>query len=216
MKIGGCEYPDRLLYDVESGTWARKEGNLYRLGIAPQLNWISGGYTSVSFKDVGDRVALGKRLGSVEGPKHFDNVRAPFESVIRGTNQAVLTDPKLINREAYGDGWFVLLEYSGGPSALRTLSAASGLIQARLKELGVRCFAEFPDFEMFEIGVECSAVLVKLNDLLATSPPRTVVHLVSDDPTADVEMERWRLQTGNLVLGSSREENLYHFVVKKK
>jgi len=57
-------------------------------------------------------------------------------------------------------------------------------------ELGVHCFAGFPDYEMYEIGVECSAVLVMLNDFLATSEKGIVVHIVSDDTTADIEMER--------------------------
>lgn len=216
MKINGCEYPDSLLFDVESGTWAKREGSTYRIGLAPQLNWLSGGYTAVSFKPVDERVSIGKSLGSVEGPRHFDVVRAPFDCTIASVNEQVRREPRLINKDPYGAGWFVVVKPSGVHSNLKALADAAELLRARLTELGVKCFSEFPDREVFEIGVECSAVLVRLNDLLATSPAGTVVHLVTDDPSSVIEMERWRIETGNHLLDAQREGNLYHFVVRKK
>ena len=84
-----------------------------------------------------------------------------------------------------------------------------------MRELKVHCFSNFPDHEMFEIGTECSAVLVKLNELLGASARGTIVHVVSDDNTAEIEMTRWSDQTGNEVLESRRESNLYHFIVRK-
>ncbi len=68
---------------------------------------------------------------------------------------------------------------------------------------------------MSEIGTECSAVLIRLNDLLATIPVGEVVHLVSDDQTAYVEMVAWSERTGQNLLDWRQEGNLFHFVVKK-
>ncbi|MFQ5951445.1 MAG: sulfurtransferase TusA family protein, partial [Candidatus Geothermarchaeales archaeon] len=87
--------------------------------------------------------------------------------------------------------------------------------RSRIGELRVRCFKAYPDYQMFEIGVECAAVLVKLNDLMGTMKVGEVVHLVSDDPTADVEMERWADQTRHPVVDSRTEGNLMHFLVRK-
>ena len=69
---------------------------------------------------------------------------------------------------------------------------------------------------MFDIGVECAAVLVKLNELLANSGAGTVVHVVSDDKSSDIEMQRWSDQTGNQILESRNEGSFYHFMVRKK
>ena len=79
----------------------------------------------------------------------------------------------------------------------------------------VRCFKAYPDHEMFEIGVECVAVLVRLNELMANSEKGMVAHIVSDDPTAYVEMERWVDQTRNELVDWRTEGNLSHFIVLK-
>jgi tRNA 2-thiouridine synthesizing protein A len=80
----------------------------------------------------------------------------------------------------------------------------------------VHCYAAFPDLQIFDTGVECQAVLAKLNELIGRSTPGTVVLVVSDDSSAEVEMERWSDQTGNTIVDRRREGNLFHFVVRKE
>ena len=57
--------------------------------------------------------------------------------------------------------------------------------------------------------------MVRLNELLKPCKVNEVVHVVSDDPTADIEMERWADETGQEILKSRKEGNLIHFIVKK-
>ena len=215
LRIGDCDYDEGALYDPESSTWGRSEGRLWKVGVTPLLSWLSGGFTSASSKPVGTKVDQGNSLGSIEGPRHFDVVRAPFDCVVKEANQRLAVDPRAINRDPFGEGWFAVVEKIGRTSRLVSLRVAAPVIEQRLKSMRVRCFPEFPDAEMYEIGTECSAVLVRLNELLARSARGTVVHLVTDDPTADVEMERWKDQTGNAVLDKRAEGALYHFIVKK-
>jgi TusA-related sulfurtransferase len=68
---------------------------------------------------------------------------------------------------------------------------------------------------MWEIGVECAAVLVRLNELMERCASNEVVHVVSDDPTADIEMVRWADQTGQAILESRSEGKLTHFIIRK-
>ena len=215
MKLGDCEYRDGLLYDPEHGTWGKAEGGFWRVGVTPLLSWLSAGFTSVSLKPVGTWVALGSPLGSVEGPRHFDVIRAPFECVIREVNKKALEYPRVINRDPFDEGWLVLLEGAGDESKLVSLERAAPAIEEKLTSMRVHCFAEFPDETMYEIGTECSAVLVKLNELLEKSPRDTVVHVVSDDPTAEIEMARWQDQTGDALLETRAEGPLHHFIVRK-
>lgn len=215
MNISGCEYPDQLLYDPDAGTWARKEQDVFRIGVAPTLSWISGGLTSVSFKAPNSKVTIGQSLGSVEGPKHFDVVRAPFDCVIVETNPRLLSEPKLANKDPYVEGWFAVIQQTGAESRLLPIDQAAEAIKANIASLGVRCFAEFPDVEMFEIGTECSAVIVKLDEVMGAAQAGAAVHLVSDDPTSEIELARWEMDTGNRVVESRTEANLHHFVIRK-
>lgn len=190
---------------------------LLRVGITSLLSWSSGIFSAVTFKPVATEVRRGQVVGSVEGTKHFDVVRSPVSGTISVTNSRLLMEPRLLNKEPYGEGWFAEIEI-GNPAELTTLRSlpdAEPLIAESLRERHVHCFSEFPDHEMFEVGVECSAVLVSLNEFLAKNVEGTIVHIVSDDNTAEVEMRRWSYETGNAVLESRKEGSLYHFIVEK-
>jgi len=216
--IGGCLFADDLLYDPETNVWARAEGGLVSVGIDTILAWISGSVTSVSFKEPGTVVARGKSLGWVEGPRHFDTVKAPLTGRIVQVNSLLKEDPSLLNHDHYGRGWFVKLlplEWAKESESLQTFRAARPALERRIGELGVRCFAEFPDVEMYEIGSECAGILVKLDELIAGSETGTVVHLVSDDVTAEVELIAWSERTHNELVEVRKEGRLFHFIVKK-
>jgi TusA-related sulfurtransferase len=84
-----------------------------------------------------------------------------------------------------------------------------------IKDLHIRCFVAYPDYEMFEIGVECAATLTKLYELIPKIKIGEIVHLVSDDKTADLEMIRWAEGSGHSILETRAEGSLMHFIVKR-
>jgi Glycine cleavage H-protein. len=123
----------------------------------------------------------------------------------------------MINDDPYGAGWLVKMTPSD-PNQVALLKSAQEAKEAfskKIKELRIRCYAAFPDIELYEIGIECSAVLAKLNDALSRLSVGSVVLLVTDDPTSEIEMVRWAKQTGQQLLEKRRNDNLYHFIVKK-
>ena len=214
MKIDGCEFPDDMLYSDDGSVWARDEGGIQRIGVTSLLSWLSGGFTRVTFVREGSSVGRGRLLGSVEGPKHFDVVRAPFGCVVQSFNQRLLTEPRLLNRSQYGEGWFALLKPMG-PISMQTGGEAQLALTNRARELRLHCFSAFPDLDMYEVGVECSAAIVRLNEILASAEKGTVVHVVSDDPTGPVEMLRWAEQSGYGLLETRPEGMLTHYIVRK-
>ena len=217
LKIEECDFPDDLLYDVERNLWVRTENGTARIGVSTILVWISGVLSSVTLKPTGSQVSLGQVIGSVEGPRHFDVVRTPISGTIVSTNSLLPNEPRILTKDPYGAGWIAEIRPSKRSelNQLIGLPAAKDPLRNRVNELRVHCFAEFPDQEMFEIGVECSAVLLRLNEFLEKSDKGIVIHIVSDDNSAQVEMERWSEQTGHQVLDFRKEGNLYHFIVKK-
>jgi len=228
VKIDHCIFPEGLLYDLENLVWLKEEYSVpsgtsaprrFTLGITPILASVAGKFSQIKLKPIGSEIEKGKSIGSVESPTYFGVARSPFGGKIVQVNEKLQSHPKLANDFPYEDGWFVKIETNGaierelGP--LRIVEDSQDEIKSIMRKLHVRCFAAFPDHQMFEIGIECAATLAKLGELMSKIPLGEVVHLVSDDLSADLEMIRWSEEKGQALLEIRREGNLFHFIVKK-
>jgi glycine cleavage system H protein len=219
MKIEGCEFPDDLLYDSDGLVWLRpSDSREVVAGITSIYAAVVGRPTKVTAKPLGAEYARGAAIGFLESGKYFGPIRSPVRGVLTATNERILAEPRQMTEAVYGEGWFARLRPLNLPEdqgRLVRLPGARETFSRQIAALRVRCFAAFPDHEVFEIGTECAAVLVKLDDLLARSQIGEVVHLVTDDPTAPIEMVRWSDQTGQPVIDERREGSLLHFLVRK-
>ena len=219
MRIDNCSFPENLLYDTENLVWISNnvEKETVTLGITTIMASIAGKLFSIKLKPVGTKVEKGKSCGVLESSKYFGVVRTPISGTIVDVNKSLMDNPKLANDFPYTEGWFVKIEPSNitDLKALETIENCQDKMSSAIQKLRVRCFVPFPDHEMFEIGVECSATLAKLDELIQKIPTGEVIHLVSDDPTADIEMSRWSEDKGQSLLETRKEGNLFHFIVKK-
>jgi glycine cleavage system H protein len=198
--------------------WARGDGREVVVGVTSILAAVAGKLGSVSARPSGGGYTRGRAIGALESGKYFGTLKTPVSGVLVAVNEAVLRKPKVLSESPYRDGWFARLrptDWAADRDTLLSIDAAKGLLESQIAALHVRCFAAFPDYEMFEIGTECAAVLVKLNDLLGQMEIGEVVHLVSDDWTAPVEMDRWSTEMRQPVVDTRKEGNLYHFLVRK-
>jgi glycine cleavage system H protein len=217
MKISNCSFPEDLLYDAENFIWISNKEKSVTIGITAIMASIAGRLSSIKLKPVGTKLEKGKSCGTLESAKYFGVVRTPVSGIIVQVNKSLMNKPKLANDFPYAEGWFVKIELSDMEDlkALETIENCHDKMSIAIQKLRVRCFAAFPDHEMFEIGVECSATLAKLDELIEKIPAGEVIHLVSDDPTADLEMSRWSEERGQSLLEIKNEGNLLHFIVKK-
>jgi glycine cleavage system H lipoate-binding protein/TusA-related sulfurtransferase len=221
MEIDSCIFPDQLLYDVENLVWASEDHSdeSVLVGITTIMAFIAGKIFNIRIKSPGTEIKRGKSVGTVESNKYFGVVRSPISGKIIDTNHSIINNPKIVNDYPYTKGWFVRIRPSNNIydeyKALETIENCHVKIRPIIQQLHIRCFAAFPDHELYEIGVECAATLTKLDELLARIEIGQVVHLVSDDVTADLEITRWSEQTGQSVIELRREGNLFHFIIKK-
>ena len=219
MEIEHCLFPDELLYDPENNTWLRP--NVDReviVGIASVLSAIAGRFTQVKLRKPGTTIQKGHSLGTLETPKFVGPMPSPITGKVQAINGLVVANPKVLNDSPYEEGWIARIEPSNFQTErdlLLDVWKAEHILRDKITQFRARCFKAFPDHEMVEIGVECSAVLVKLNELVSIIPSGDVVHIVSDDPTAYVEMVRWTDQTGNPLVEWRTEGGYFHFIVKK-
>jgi glycine cleavage system H protein len=208
------------LYDLEGNTWiASDENGVVTVGVTSLLSGIAGKFTSARLQPVGSSIVRGRSLGTLESLKFVGPIPAPISGIVSSVNRDVVKRPKLLNDAPYSEGWIVRLKPVSLESERAFLSRAADATESfkrRIGEFHARCFKAFPDHEMYEIGTECSAVLVRLAELLATTPVGDVVHLVTDDPTSYVEMVRWTDQTGHKLVDWRQEGNLFHFIVRKE
>lgn len=219
MEVDNCQFPEDRLYDLENMVWVKiNQPKLVTVGISSVLSALAGKLVSVKFKPTGLKFDRGRSIATIESPRYVGAVRLPISGVLAEVNGKLVKKPKLANDSPYQDGWFARIEPSDldtEGARLKRIPEIGEHIAQQIKELKVRCFKAFPDYEMYEIGVECAAVLVRLNELIERMELGEVVHIVSDDSTADIEMVRWQDQTKQEVVEIRREGNIGHFVVRK-
>ena len=219
MEIDHCVFPDDLLYDLEDNTWLRVlPDHTIQLGITSLLAAIAGRLVRASIKTGPLHFNRGQSLGTLESEKFVGPVRSPVSGQLVESNPRVVEDPRIINRSCYADGWIAKIQPSDWEHEKSLLTIAldsQPTLSQALAKHHIRCFKAFPDREMYEIGTECNATIVHLNDQLASMISGEVVHLVSDDPTAYVEMVAWTDRTGHSLVDWRKEGDLFHFIVRK-
>ena len=72
--------------------------------------------------EAGRRLAAGDACAVVESVKAASDVYSPIAGEVTSGNPKLATEPELINRDPYGEGWIMRLKPAGG-AASETLDA---------------------------------------------------------------------------------------------
>jgi len=119
------QYPDDLKY-AESHEWARLEGDTsVRMGISDFAQDALGDVVYVELPELGADVTAGEACSEVESTKSVSDVSAPVSGTIIAINEALESNPELVNSDPYGGGWFAVIEASD-VSKLDMLLTAEG------------------------------------------------------------------------------------------
>lgn len=109
---GKMNYPDDLRY-AANHEWARLEdGSKVRMGISDYAQDALGDVVYVELPEVGATVSQGDAFAEVESTKSVSDVYAIVSGTVAEANPALEDTPELVNSDAYGDGWFVVIEAS--------------------------------------------------------------------------------------------------------
>ncbi|MEN8040579.1 MAG: glycine cleavage system protein GcvH [Actinomycetota bacterium] len=104
------QYPADLKY-AESHEWAKLEGDSsVRMGISDFAQDALGDVVYVEVPEVGADVTAGEACSEVESTKSVSDVNAPVSGTVVAVNEALDTNPELVNSDPYGDGWFAVIE----------------------------------------------------------------------------------------------------------
>lgn len=114
--------PDDLYYDKKDHLWAKVEGDKVKVGLDQFGQKAAGSVAYLKILPVGKAVAKGRAFGSLEAGKYIGPLKAPTSGKLVEVNEAVLQDPKLVNTDPYGEGWFVIIEATNLPADLADLA----------------------------------------------------------------------------------------------
>jgi glycine cleavage system H protein len=138
----GCNIPEELYYLVEKHVWGRREDELVVIGLTDVAQHLAKGVISVTTKRVGRSLEKGKSVGTVESSKWVGPVPAPVGGEIVEVNEALTSDPGLLNHDPYGEGWIAKLrpaDWDGDSADLVTGPDGVAAYQAFLEQEGISC-----------------------------------------------------------------------------
>jgi len=126
--VRGFEFPDTLYYLMEHDTWVRldADGNA-TVGITSLGAHISGEFIEFMAKPVGMAIDRDRALGMLEMSKVIRSARSPISGLILEANQKAKTEPLLINRDPYGEGWLVRMRPTAWDSESPLLVTGAGI-----------------------------------------------------------------------------------------
>jgi glycine cleavage system H protein len=140
--VANCNIPDDLWYLVEKHVWARQEDGLVVVGLTDVAQNLAKNIISVTPKAVGRRIAQGRSVATVESSKWVGPVPSPVEGELAEVNEALATDPGMLNREPYGAGWIAKVRTeTWDPAAAGLVTGDEGVAayQAFLEAEGITC-----------------------------------------------------------------------------
>jgi len=105
---------------TKSHEWIRVEGNVGYVGISDHAQKEVTDVVYVELPKVGKQLAAGEEATTLESVKAAFSIYAPVAGTISKVNKALESDPGLINRSPYEDGWIYALELAN-PADVNTL-----------------------------------------------------------------------------------------------
>ena len=115
-------YPSDYLYSRQH-EWIKVEDDVCTLGITEFAQQELGEVVFVELPQVGEVFDSRDEIGSIESVKAVAEVYTPVAGEIIEINEAVVTDPELLNEDPHADGWLAKLRYSSAADLKQLMNA---------------------------------------------------------------------------------------------
>ena len=118
------EIPDECGY-LETHEWARREGEVVRVGITDFAQDELGDVVFVELPAVGDALEREAEFGVIESIKAVSDLYAPVSGEVTAVNEELFDAPELVNEAPFGDGWMLEVDPDDDDAALDALLSAA-------------------------------------------------------------------------------------------
>ena len=141
VEVAGFGVALDRVYDGIGHFWVSMVGpDRARIGMDALGVETSGTIAQLAFLPVGEHTKRGEAFGSLEAAKFVGPLTSPLSGTVSATNDAVVTDPALVERDPYGAGWLIELDLTD-PGELTGLVAGPQAIKVWFE-------AEVEDYRM--------------------------------------------------------------------
>lgn len=103
--------PANLKYS-DDHEWCRVEGEYAYIGITDFAQSELGDIVFVDIPTEGETIAAGNVFGSIEAVKTVSDAFSPVSGTVEEINPAIDSDPALVNKDPYGEGWMIKVKMS--------------------------------------------------------------------------------------------------------
>lgn len=122
--------PKELKY-TKDHEWVRVDGDIATIGVTDFAQGELGDIVFVEIESVEETLDTEEVFGSVEAVKTVSDLFMPIAGEVIEFNEALESDPELVNSDPYGEGWMIKVKISDMSELENLLSdeAYSNLIQ---------------------------------------------------------------------------------------
>jgi glycine cleavage system H protein len=103
--------PSNLRY-TKDHEWVLITGSTVRVGITDYAQDALGDIVFIQLPDAGSHIDAHQGLGEIESTKSVNDVYAPVAGTVIRVNDALVSNPELLNTDPYGSGWICEIESS--------------------------------------------------------------------------------------------------------
>ena len=113
---------DNLKYTAEH-EWLRVEGEEAYIGVTDFAQHELGDIVFVEVETVGESLDKGETFGTIEAVKTVSDMYMPISGEVIEFNDLLVSNPELVNKDPFGDGWIIKIR-------VQDIAQAEGLLSA--------------------------------------------------------------------------------------
>ncbi len=114
--------PQNLKY-TKDHEWIRVEGNQAYIGLTDYAQGELGDIVFIEIETVGEKLAKEEIFGTVEAVKTVSDMFMPVSGEVLEVNPKLEEKPEVVNKDPYGEGWFIKIAVSNAAELNELLDA---------------------------------------------------------------------------------------------
>lgn len=111
------------LHFTKDHEWVRLEGDIAVIGITDYAQGELGDIVYVEIETIGETLSNEEVFGTVEAVKTVSDLFMPLSGEVLELNSRLETEPELVNKDPYGEGWMVKIKVTNPNEVSSLLNA---------------------------------------------------------------------------------------------